>query len=220
KSVGGETVRIGSGAGTASDAVMANPRSGDNGKAFVRTASKRFSGVVNLMNNTMAVLVNDGSSQSIEETVKMTGMTFGLTGIVDWPIYKKLSFRGTLGYEPFKVSGTALRRSCAAISSTECTADITYLSGGGYARLDFYQGQLLAWGALGANIKFPLSKSTTALSTSDIQMTSTYALAGGIDYFIDHKLFIPASLEYQMFLKSPTVDANIMMVRVGFGMAL
>ncbi len=220
KSAGNETVRLAGGAASNGSQDVVAGRSTDQGHAFVRKDARRISGVLNFMNNSMAVLVNDGANPPINETVAMAGTTFGLTGIIDWPLYKKLSFRGTLGYEPFKATGTARRRSCANISSTECSADITYISGGGYARYDFYQSQLLFWGALGADAKFPMAKSTTALSPDDIQLTTTFGLATGIDYFIDHKFFVPASLEYQMFMKSATVDANIIMVRIGFGMAL
>ena len=215
KSVGGETVQLNP---MSADVGLNESAPTDSKKTdFVRTNAKKVSAVISLMNNTMNTQESDLTNT---EVVAMKGTTFGLTGIVDWPLKYKLTLRGTAGYEPFKAAGTAKFKSCASLTSFECDADITYISGGAYLRYDFYQSKALFWGAIGATLKMPITKKATALKESDIQMTMTYAGAFGLDYFIDHKYFVPVSFEYQMFEKSATVDTNIMMLRAGFGMAL
>jgi hypothetical protein len=217
KATGDETVQLGGGGGATAQSSPVERK----GKPVGRAGAKKVSVVLNMLNNAMTTLQSDGTLPTPNtETVPMKGTSFGVTGILDWPVFQKLTLRGTFGYEPFNTTGTAKFNSCDNLSSTNCNANITYLSGGGYARYDFMQSQFLLWGALGGTVKFPMAKSTTALRSDDIKMTMTYGFALGVDYFIDNKYFIPASVEQQFFLKSDTVDANILMVRVGFGMAL
>lgn len=190
----------------------------DTGNQVYRTNSKKMSVLLSMMSNSMTTKQTDGVALTPStEDVGMKGSTFGITGVVDWPVTPSLILRGTGGYEPFKASGTASSNKCNNLTSTNCTADITYLSAGAYARYDFTKSRTQFWGALGGTFKLPLSKSTTALKQDDIKMTMTYGLAGGMDFFISNKNFIPVSLEQQFFLKSDTVSASIMMIRVGYG---
>ncbi len=185
-----------------------------------RTKAKKMSLVASLMSNSMTTKQSTNDTVPIFEDVDMKGSTFGLTGIVDWPVGPSFDIRGTFGYEPFKTTGTAVRNVCDMFSgtpSTNCTADITYLSAGGYGRYNFNQSRAQFWAALGGTLKFPMAKSTTALKPDDIKMTMTYGLAAGLDYFISNKSFIPVSLEQQMFLKSDTVSASVLFIRLGYG---
>lgn len=198
----------------------ASADSSGGGNQVYRTSSKKMSVVLSLMSNSMTTKQSDGAQPTpTTEDVSMKGSTFGVTGAVDWPFTSSLVLRGTLGYEPFKTTGTATTNMCDNLTSTNCTADITYLSAGGYARFDFNKSRTQFWAALGGTFKFPMSKSTTALKQDDIKMTMTYGAAGGMDFFLSNKTFIPVSLEQQFFLKSDTVSASIMMIRVGYGQA-
>lgn len=85
--------------------------------------------------------------------------------------------------------------------------------------MDIIKSRALVWAAAGMAIKYPIGKSTTALRADDIKMTYTIAASLGLDYFINNKNFIPASLEYQLFPSSDTVSANSIMVRAGYGWA-
>lgn len=200
-----------------SDAAVAESASGNQ---VYRTTSKKMSVVLSLMSNSMTTKQSDGVQPTpTTEDVNMKGSTFGVTGAIDWPFTSSLVLRGTLGYEPFKTTGTSTGLMCDGSTSTNCTADITYLSAGGYARFDFTKSKTQFWAALGGTLKFPMSKSTTALKQDDIKMTMTYGAAGGLDFFLSNKTFIPVSLEQQFFLKSDTVSASIMMIRVGYGQA-
>lgn len=190
------------------------------GNQVYRTSSKKMSVVLSLMSNSMTTKQSNGAQPTpTTEDVSMKGSTFGVTGVVDWPFTSSLILRGTFGYEPFKATGTASSNMCDNLTSTNCTADITYLSAGGYARYDFTKSKTQFWAALGGTFKFPMSKSTTALKQDDIKMTMTYGAAGGLDFFLSNKTFIPVSLEQQFFLKSDTVSASIMLIRVGYGQA-
>lgn len=197
------------------------PTTKESGSSQVyRTNSKKVSVVVSLISNTMTTKQADGSSPTPNvEDVAMKGSTFGVTGVLDWPVLSSVVLRGTFGYEPFKATGTALYTSCDNLTSKDCTADITYLSAGGYVRYDFTKTRTQFWGALGGTLKFPLAKSTTALKQDDIKMTMTYGAALGLDFFLSNKAFIPVSVEQQFFLKSDTVSASIFLMRIGYGQA-
>lgn len=192
--------------------------------------SKQSKNVYSLNNKRWAVLVTGTMSNMVTkqadksvtpniEDVTLTGMGFGLAGSVDVPVNNWLILRGTLGYEPFNVTGTAKFNSCNDGTSTDCNAAINYLSAGGFARVNLTKSATQFWLGAGATAKFPMSKSTTALRSDDIKLTVTGAAAGGVDYFISNKGFIPLSFEFQLFQASDTVTANQMVFRGGYGMA-
>lgn len=217
QSQGNEKVSFG--AGKASTPSVTKESGTDTNQVY-RTSSKKMSVVVSLMSNSMTTKQSDAALPTPNtEDVSMKGSTFGVTGVLDWPVMPSIILRGTFGYEPFKASGTASRLVCDSLTSNNCSADITYLSGGGYLRYDFTKSRTQFWGAIGGTLKFPMSKTTTALKQEDIKMTMTYSLGLGLDYFLNNKTFIPVSIEQQMFLKSDTVSAAIMVIRVGYGQA-
>lgn len=223
KSGGDETLELKAGS-KASSKISEDVEDADSGNSSTKTyryGSKKLSLVLNLITNSMTAKESDGASPTPHiEDVSMTGSSFGLTGVLDSPVNSWFTFRGTVGYEPFKASGTANYTGCDSATSTNCTAEMTYLSVGAYGRFDFYKSNaLLAWGAIGGTTKLPISKSSTALKTDDIKITATYGLAIGVDYFMTHKMFIPFSIEQQTFMPSDTVKASVMMIRAGVGMA-
>ncbi len=185
-----------------------------------RLSSTRVAGVLTVGVNNMITKQADASATPNTEDVALKGNSFGLTGTLDVPLNWWFAIRATLGYEPFMAEGDARFLSCDNQSSTKCNANINYISGGGYARINFNNSPFQVWTALGGTTKFPLSKSSTALKTDDIKSTFTFAAALGADWFISNKFFIPISAEYQMFQNSDTVSANIVQLRLGFGLAL
>lgn len=186
-----------------------------------RTNRMKISGLLGLSMNTMTTKQTDGSNPVPNtEDVALKGTSITLAGAMDYPLNQTLVLRGMFGYEPFSANGSAQFNSCDNLSSTSCTANINYLSGTGILRFDFGRSRATLWGGLGATFKFPISKSSTALLVDDIKTTTTFLAAGGLDYFLDNKSFIPVSVEYQLFQKSDTVSANIIMARIGYGWAL
>lgn len=188
---------------------------GNKIKGLHRLNNMKISALLTFSMNNMNTKQDDISLN--KEDVLLKGSAIGLTGAIDYPFRNWVILRGTLGYEPFVASGTARFLSCDSKTSTNCNANIQYLSGGGYARFNLTNSQYLAWVGLGGTGKFPISKSTTALAVDDVKFTMTFALTTGLDYFINNKNFIPASLEYQLFQNSETVSTNIIMLRAGYG---
>ena len=189
-------------------------------KGVYRLNGTKISFAVTAAMNNMVTKQSDGVNPTPNtEDVTLTGSSVGLTGIIDYPFNNWLILRGTLGYEPFNVTGNAINLSCDNLTSRECNAMISYLSGGGFARFNITKSRFQLWVGLGATTKFPIAKTTTALKSDDIKMTMTFAGAFGADYFINNKSFIPVSAEYQMFQASDTVTANIILFRVGYGWA-
>lgn len=178
----------------------------------------KFSAMLTVALNSMNTKQADGSQPvPNQEDVALSGTAIGVTGAVDYPFYSSLILKGTLGIEPFNASGTSNYLSCNRLTSTDCSAEINYLSAGGYIRIDLTRSYTTIWMAAGGTTKFPISKTTTALKSDDIGMTFTIAGAIGLDQYIDNKNFIPVSLEYQLFQSSDTVSANIIMLRAGYG---
>lgn len=197
---------------------ITEPRSRSRG--VYRIGSTKYSAVLTLTSNTMKTKQTDGNNPVPNtEDVTMKGMGIGFTGVMDQPFNDWLTLRGTVGYEPFNATGSARFQSCGGLTTTDCNALINYLSVGGYLRFDLTKSRSLFWVAFGGTLKYPISKKTTALLADDIKTTITMAAATGLDFFINNKNFIPASLEYQMFQSSDTVSANIVMVRAGYGWA-
>lgn len=185
-----------------------------------RYQNKRLSLLVNFMINSMSAKESDGVAPTPNvQDVKMTGTTLGLTAALDYPYTSRFEFRGTVGYEPFAVSGTAEINGCNNTTSKDCNASISYLVGGAYARVNFYQNKFLLWTGLGMTGRFPVAKTSTAIKTGDLKLTSSYAIALGGDYYFNFKSFVPFSIEQQFLQSSSTVSGSLLSFRLGYGMA-
>lgn len=196
------------------------PKQADTKNLYRYNSAIKITGLLTIATNNMNTKQSDGTQPvANQEDVPLKGSSVGITGAIDYSFNNWLILRGTLGYEPFNVTGTSNFLTCDNLTSTNCTAAINYLSAGGYVRFNLTKSRALAWLAVGGASKFPVSKTTTALKADDIGMTFTFAGAAGLDYFINNRNFIPASLEYQLFLSSDTVSANIIMLRIGYGWA-
>ncbi len=186
-----------------------------------RNNGKRIGVLVNMMFNTMSAKESDGVAPTPStENVGMAGVSIGVTGTIDYPLKPWLEFRGTAGFEPFIVSNTASINGCDNTTSRFCSTNINYLTAGGYGRLNLYQKKIInLWAGLGINLRYPITKSSTAVRTSDLNLTTSYGLVGGGEYFITHKEFVPFSIEQQFFRSSDTVTASFFSFRVGYGLS-
>lgn len=217
KSSGKETLQLKEAA--TPESIMAPDESTVSQKTY-RYGSRKISVVLNMFNNSMTAKEANGDTPIVVEDVSMKGTSTGLTGIWDIPLQSWFTLRGTTGYEPFKASGTASSLACDQLLSATCTAEMTYLSFGLYARFDFLRGKgFMGWAALGGTSKYPIAKSSTALKTEDLKLTASYAVALGADYFISNKIFIPVSFEQQSIIGSDTVKASFTVIRFGVGVA-
>jgi hypothetical protein len=200
------------------ESMNANAGAKTSTKGIYRLNGVKIAGLLTLISNSMTTKQADGTMPiPNQENVALKGSSFGLSGSIDYPVVDWLTLRGLGGYEPFVAEGSAKFSSCDGATSRNCTANLIYLSAAGYVRFDIIKSKTMVWVAFGGATKFPLAKSTTALRADDVKMTFTIAAAAGIDYFINNKNYIPASLEYQLFPSSDTVSANSLMLRAGYG---
>lgn len=168
------------------------------------------------MMNAISAKQTDGTNS---ETVAMKGSNFGLSSNFDMPLAGKLIARGEAGIEMLDVKGTGQFNSCAARTSTACDAKITYMTLGAAGRYDLMQSKFTMFVAGGGLIKIPLSKKSTSLDESKIEMAnSIYAALGG-DFMMGNKSYFPVSLEYHLSLnKSDTVPViDQMNLTFGYG---
>ena len=214
---GSETISLDNGAAASEE--MSPDSYSKKTKSVYRLNAKKFALLLTVSLNNMVTKQADRNVTPNIEDVTLAGTGIGLTGSFDYPLNSWLILRGTLGYEPFVASGSGNFLSCDNGTSRDCTASISYLSAGGYARVNLTHSQYQFWVAGGGTGKFPISKSSTALRTDDIKLTVTFGAAGGLDWFISTGSFVPVSLEYQLFQSSDTVTANQILFRAGYGWA-
>ena len=148
---------------------------------------------------------------------KMTGENFGLYFEVIKNGNDYFEWLANIGYEIFSVSGKDSAGYCPSNSSENCIVDINYISLGVMPRLKLVYDKFLFWSGVNLNIKQPLTKKATAVLENDIQTTSTYGLALGLTLFAGEKLIIPIDLQQQFFLKSDSVEAQLILLKVGIG---
>lgn len=173
------------------------------------------------ISNSISAKLSDNSSPFINrETVDMVGSDIGFGLAVDYPKLKWVDVRGTLSLDPVQVKGKAKYSSCNNKSSTNCYAKINYFSAAGFFRYDFIKKQYVVWGGLGGALKFPMSKESTSLRTTDINMANALVLTGGVDYSLNNKYFIPASFEYHYSLNTSDTVPKISQIVVQGGLGM
>ncbi len=204
-------------------------RTNPNGPAAPRAVRKKdivirhdlmqFSILGKLMMNTITTKQKETVPIERFETVTMNGTNIGITAALDYPLSSQYTFHGQLGLEPVVVKGTAQFNSCAGQTSKDCNVSINYLAGAGYLRYDFIKSKNTIWGAIGGTVKFPISKSSTALVSGDINLANSLGLMFGYDYNFDNKTYIPATFEYHYsFNTSETVPViNQIALQLGYG---
>ncbi len=171
--------------------------------------------LLGLASNNLAIKVGDGTTT---QNVDNTGNSISLSLAVDRQYFQPwFRIRGLAAYEQFNAIGAANITGCANQTSRDCNTDIKYLSVGGYGKFVKEFSQFQFWGALGLNIKQPISKSSTALVESSLGTTAAYGLTLGVDYALETKNFITASIEKQFYLKSDSAETSTIFVRMGVG---
>ncbi len=166
-----------------------------------------YGGMIGLNSSSAAVTLVNSSNRK----VSLSGSGFSAMGFMDHQLLSWFSFRGEAGLDEFNTSGPTDATSC----NGTCTAKITYLSADMLGR--FTKKSL--WGGAGVDLLFPITKSSTALSSSSISTVTAYVLAAGYDFHFQGKgnPYIPIELQYQMFPSSSTVTANEIEFRIGYG---
>lgn len=181
-----------------------------------RTHTGNSYGVVGgfLMNSMSASFIPYvGANYKAQPT--MSGSTFGVLGFYDYALSPSITLRAMGGVEQFAVSGSISTADCSF--TTTCNLNITYLSGYGYGRWNFYQkGDYKAWAGGGVGYLYAMSKASTFLKPDQISANQVFVFAGGLDIRMNAKTYIPISLEYGLFPSSDSVKANIIYLRAGY----
>lgn len=158
--------------------------------------------------NSMTVNMSQNASAS------MSGSGFTVGGYYNYAFNSNFVGQGAASIEQFNVAGTTSTAGCAG--STNCDAKINYLSLYALAKWYPLQGKYRGWLGGGIGSLFALSKSSTALNESQISTNQVFTLAVGTDIQTDRKNYVPVSIEYNLFPDSPTVKANMIIVKTGW----
>jgi hypothetical protein len=160
----------------------------------------------------MDVNVNDFTSGLFREKTSLSGSGFSAKGLFDYELFPQVWFRGTTGLQGFSVSGSSI---CGVNNAETCNADLYYLSFDFLGRYVFSNGNIRPWAGGGIGLLFPVSKKATALQASSISTTNVMMFAGGVDWFISPRMYIPISIEYGLLPKSDEVEASWIEFRAG-----
>lgn len=152
-------------------------------------------------------------------STKMKGSSYGVLGYYDYPFNTAFQIRGMVGMEQLTATGTIDTADCQA--GTTCDFKASYLSTYGLAKFNYVESPgLRLWVGLHYGFLIAMSKSSTVLNTSQISTNQIYGFSTGAEFPAGRGAYIPVTLDYGMFPKSDTVDANIMAIRVGYGWLL
>lgn len=154
------------------------------------------------------------------ETVPMSGSGSGFALAFDYPSHWGVTLRGVIGHEKLSVYGRSVDNNvCAGKTSSDCMANINYITLGGHLRFDLNISRLTLWAAGGMVFKSPTSKETTALRQEDIKVANSIVGSAGFDFAFNNRFFMPLAYEYHYSLNKsdtvPVIDHSAFMV--GFG---
>lgn len=166
---------------------------------------------MNSMNANVSYKNNAGVFKSPTD---MSGSGFGIGGFYDYAYSSSIVLRGLAAAEQFSVTGTSAQSACT--NSTNCTANITYLSLYGLGKWYLTSEQFRTWLGAGFGYLLAMSKSSSALNESQISTNQVITGAVGFDYQFSRSNYIPVSFEYNNFPASDTVKASSIVLRVGW----
>jgi hypothetical protein len=173
-----------------------------------------ITGSYNMNSMTANVSYREPLGTLLKSTTSMSGSGFGVGGFYDYPFGDSFAGRVFTGLEQFVVKGSADNNACSG--STNCDADITYLSAYGLAKWYFLPGKYRSWAGGGAGFMLALAKSSSALNESQISTNQVFTAAVGTDIQMSRQNYVPLSLEYNMFPDSSTVKASMIILKAGW----
>lgn len=157
----------------------------------------------------MDSMSDDKSSKNSE------GTGISIKGFYDHPLFSFMWLRASAGMQQFKSD-------CAEVN---CAVSVNYLTFDGYGRFVFNKkSKFKMWAGPFVSGMFPLgADGSTYISSDGILTTSTYGVAGGLDYKLNKKYMIPIMIEYGMFPSGKsendtTISASSINIRAGIGM--
>lgn len=199
-----------SGGGSSGGGDMAAPSPQDGSTEWVRSY---WGAIAGISVNTMNVRVTGAPPTNSDlGTVNMSGNGFSLKGLFDYELFNNIWFRGTTGVEMFNAAGGTI---CGSSNNAACNAKLTYLTFDFIGRYVFGHGNFRPWVGAGLGLLFPAQKEATALDPQSISTTNVLLATGGVDWFINPRMYIPVQVEYGLLPKSEEVEANWIAVRAG-----
>lgn len=193
----------------------------DKSTSIQRTLKSSWGLLGSLSMNTMNanVAMRDLSNNVVRSTTAMSGTSFGLGGFYDKALTSNLALHINGAYETFSVSGETAEVSgspvAACAGTTKCKADISYLSGSGL--LKWYPSvasKYRFW--LGGGLGYMMNMGSSSNALSSIGPTPVYGVALGTDIQFGRQSYMPIILQYSMFPDSPTVKANMILLKIGW----
>ncbi|KYG64893.1 hypothetical protein AZI86_11885 [Bdellovibrio bacteriovorus] len=204
---------------------VTDPGAPDSASSPAPSASGRYTtmikesyglmGSLNMNSMSANVTYRDPVGTVLKSSTDMKGNGFGVGGFYDYPFTDTLVGHAYAAIEQFVVSGSAANAACSG--STNCEANINYLSVYGLAKWYFLPGKYRSWAGGGAGFLLALSKSSSALNESQISTNQVFSFAGGVDIQMSRQNFIPVSLQYNMFPDSSSVKASQIIIKAGWG---
>lgn len=182
--------------------------------SYLRYLKPSFGVLGELLQNTMTVSIKDYFNAT--ESVALKGTSFGAGGFYEFIATPDISVRALVALEQYNASGTSSILGCDGKTSTNCSANIMYLSAYGLGKYYFTQSRLRFWGGAGGGFLVAVSKSATALNESNIATNQILTLAIGGDWQVSRKNYIPFSIEYNYFPPSDTVKATSIVLKAGW----
>ncbi|WP_413561097.1 hypothetical protein [Bdellovibrio sp. HCB209] len=183
--------------------------------SFLRNLKNSYGVLGQYGMDSMKPTIKENPAINPAEKPTLTGTGLGAGGFYEWVLTRLITVRLSGMFEQFNVSGNT-EKNVGCKSTTNCSANITYLSG--YAQAKYYlnQDRIRTWGGVGGGFLIAMSKSATALNENDIATNQVLNLAIGADYQLDRKNYIPVSLEYLYFPPSDTVTASAILIKFGY----
>jgi hypothetical protein len=157
------------------------------------------------------------SVSGTEHTTNMTGNGVSVLGFYDYAMGKLADIRISAGLEQFQVSENRGTPDCSQGTTSQCNALINYLSSYALYKYTISGGSRKIWLGAGGGLLLALSKSSTVLKSSQISTNTVMTAATGIEFAMKQGQYLPVVIEYSMFPTAPSVNANYIAIRVGWG---
>lgn len=190
---------------------------GEASVATFKSSLDRWQIMIAQMSANMTSKEVDSVTQQVTSENKMSGSNFGIYFEIIKSKNEFFEWLAHAGYEVFHVSSKDSLTYCPSRSAEVCNVEISYLSLGLMPRFTWRRETFQIWSGAGINVKQPITKKASAILQSEIQSTSTYGIALGIDFLVGGKLTVPIEVQQQYFFNSETVETRQLVFKVGLG---
>ncbi|MEK2690625.1 hypothetical protein [Bdellovibrio sp. GT3] len=183
--------------------------------SYLRTLKNSYGVFGQFGMDSMKPTIKENPAINPTEQPQLKGTGLGAGGFYEWVLTRNITVNTSGVLEQFNVTGKT-DRNVGCKGSTNCSANITYLSGYALAKYYFTTTEIRSWAGVGGGFLIAMSKSATALDENQIATNQVLTLAAGGDYQLNRKNYIPFSVEYVYFPPSDTVTASAIVFKVGY----